>query len=84
VEGGAGLFELVRKLVVLLPRSTVIVSCSADTLQLVADCVDVLPIAGAGPECRSYALPDGATLQAQLLKVRARAAVFGLPSLGPF
>jgi hypothetical protein len=82
VDGGAALFELVRKLVVLLPRATVLLSCSADTRQFVADCVDVLPVAGgsAGPqESRRYEAGGGVVVTAQMLRLRARGGGFGVP-----
>jgi hypothetical protein len=68
MEGGAGLFELARRVLVLLPGSVVVVSSSAEGSSFLADAVDVLPIAAA-PEHECHALPDGATLHVTTLRL---------------
>ncbi|GBF96337.1 hypothetical protein Rsub_09407 [Raphidocelis subcapitata] len=68
MEGGAGLFELTRRALALLPGCVVIVSSSAEGSSFLADAVDSLPIAAA-PERECHALPDGATLHATSLRL---------------
>lgn len=79
VEGGAGLFELLRKLLTLLPRAVVLVSCSADCRALVADCLDLLPLEDGSPAVSSYDLGGGGALVLQAMRLKPRPAGYGLP-----
>ncbi|KAI8473436.1 MAG: hypothetical protein J3K34DRAFT_180151 [Monoraphidium minutum] len=71
VEGGAGLFEVLRKLLALLPRAAVLVSSSAEPRQVLDDCIGVLPVLGGAPERDSHRLPGGGELRCTLLRLAA-------------
>lgn len=69
VDGGGALFELLRKLLVLCPRTTVLVTSSAETVQLVVECLECLHVVGRSLEEISYPLPDGSSLNLTWLRL---------------